>query len=162
MRRRSASFKTHFATRSCDCVVWAKNNCTYSFIRTTCTTRITMTSTTLASYDHVKRGPDGNRPSLVREVKNANNLFNAGGDYLGNGSRSGKTHGPTRHGFLYEVINYNRLDPQYVYNLTINASTGEYLISNVYSCLTDSLFSWQLLSRVPQMPKGEIESFIQD
>lgn len=65
---------------------FAKNNCTYSFIRTT--TTITMTSTTLASYDHVKRGPDGNRPSLVREVKNANNLFNSGGDYLGNGSRS--------------------------------------------------------------------------
>ena len=51
-------------------------------------TTITMTSTTLASYDHVKRGPDGNRPSLVSEVKNANNLFNSGGDYLGNGSRS--------------------------------------------------------------------------
>lgn len=62
---------------------FAKNNCTYSFIRTT--TIITMTSTTLASYHHVKRGPDGNRPPLVREVKNANNLFNSRGDYLGNG-----------------------------------------------------------------------------
>ena len=65
-------------------------------------------------------------------------------------------------GFLYEGINYDRLDPQYVYNLTLNAATGEYLISNVYSCLTDSLFSWQLLSREPEMSKEEINSFIQE
>lgn len=69
---------------------------------------------------------------------------------------------PEQPGFLYEGINYGRLDPQFVYNLTINASTGEYLISNVYSCLTDSLFSWQLLSREPDMSKEEINSFVQE
>ena len=49
-----------------------------------------MNSTTLASYSHVKRGPDGERPPLVRKVKNANDLFNSAGDYLGSGEGGGK------------------------------------------------------------------------